>query len=273
MSAKMKAFFSETYAAFDESKAIGVSLKIVLFASTASLIYSQGSLVLSVEKFSLPKYKNGFDLSSLQDIYQNAISSNVISIEVIYSGADFCLVPNKFYKKELIPSLFDILSKEELKVVYQSEEVAKLLAFACYSIQENIQNLFSNATIPVKLLHNSTVLINHLLSKTQINHLHLRVSDQSFECALLNDDSLMFFNQFKFKTLEEFVYFVMSIYNSFDLDVLSFPIIVSGTIAHDSKIIELLNKYVKNVQFTNTASHSVAFAKEISLSCFPHLEM
>lgn len=272
MSAKMKAFFSETYAAFDESKTINVSLKVMLFASTVTLIYNQGKAVLSVEKYSFPKSKNIFDSVGLEAILSEVISDKAATIEFIYSGLDFCLVPKSIYKNDLIPTLFDFLAKDEVNSIYRSEEISKMQAFACYGIQENIFNLLSNFSKSVKITHNSTSLVEYLLNQTQFDQLHLRISDQSFECVLLQNNKLMLFNQFKFKTLEEFVYYVMSIFNSFSLEAMNFPIVLSGTITVDSKIIELLNKYVKNVQFANTSPYSVAFAKEISLSCFPHLE-
>ena len=75
------------------------------------------------------------------------------------------------------------------------------------------------------------------------------VRNYDFDMVILKEGKLLFFNNFKFKTKEDFVYFLLFAMEQNGVSGQDTPVIFSGLIRPASDIIDLCGRYVKNLRF------------------------
>jgi hypothetical protein len=68
---------------------------------------------------------------------------------------------------------------------------------------------------------------------------------------VLKGAKLLFNNTFRFKTKEDFLYFMLFAMEQLQLDAETVQVIFMGMITEDSKIAELVTRYVRNIRFKN----------------------
>ena len=101
--------------------------------------------------------------------------------------------------------------------------------------------------------HPTTALLESLikenLERTDDNRIYLNVNDQYFEIFVFKEAKLLFYNTFRFKTKEDFLYFLLFTMEQLHLDTETVPVYFMGMIEEDSQIVELATRYVRNVRF------------------------
>jgi len=101
--------------------------------------------------------------------------------------------------------------------------------------------------------HPSSVLLAKLikenLERTDDARIYLNIKDKHFDIFVLKGANLLFNNNFRFKTKEDFLYFLLFSMEQLHLDVETVPVYFLGMIAEDSQIVELTRRYVRDIRF------------------------
>jgi hypothetical protein len=101
--------------------------------------------------------------------------------------------------------------------------------------------------------HASTLLLEDLIKenheRTDDSRVYLNVKNNSFEMVVLKGAKLLFDNVFRFKTKEDFLYFVLFSMEQLNIDVEITPVYFMGMIEKDSQIVELVTRYIRDVRF------------------------
>lgn len=101
--------------------------------------------------------------------------------------------------------------------------------------------------------HASTLLLEDLIKenheRTNDSRVYLNVKNNSFEMVVLKGAKLLFDNVFRFKTKEDFLYFVLFSMEQLNIDVEITPVYFMGMIEKDSQIVELVTRYIRDVRF------------------------
>ena len=121
--------------------------------------------------------------------------------------------------------------------------------FAMSATQEKrIRSLWSNAAIT----HQSSVFLNGIMSENNFDDktvAYVNVNSRSFDMAIVNQGKLAFFNNFKFNTKDDFIYFLMFTLEQQQLSGQEVPVYFSGLISGNSEIIKLCERYIKRINF------------------------
>ena len=112
-----------------------------------------------------------------------------------------------------------------------------------------LNNLPENVTIA----HASSVMINSLinenLNRNHDSRVFVNVKNDYFELVIMNGCILVFHNYFRYKTTEDFVYFLIFATSQFNIDNETVPLYFLGHIENTSKILELCSRYFRDIRF------------------------
>ena len=169
------------------------------------------------------------------------------------------------------------------EALYQPEEPEKYLSFgfnlpsgymmladrlACkavnlYALPQTLRNKVLAKWPEAKLTHSSSVFINSL-PYTERSTVFVNVRNRDFDMAVTNEGQLTFFNNFRFNTKDDFVYFLVFAMEQNGLSGQDTPVCFTGLIRPASEIIDLCGRYVSDLRFVedpNVFSVSEALAE------------
>ncbi len=121
-----------------------------------------------------------------------------------------------------------------------------------YSFSKSIKQFLSSKFQNPSFYHFSTSLIDSLLT-TYKNHatrkvlVHVQLTH--FEVVVLENKNLIFYNTFNHTTAEDFMYYLLFVFEQLKLNPETQEAIIIGEIERNSVIYSLLQKYIRNVKF------------------------
>ena len=93
------------------------------------------------------------------------------------------------------------------------------------------------------------MLSNQFKNRTDNKTLFLNVRDDSFDIIFFKEAKLFYYNNFKFKSKEDFIYFLLLTMEQLGLSPEETKIILAGKISEDSGIYKILHEYIRHQQF------------------------
>ena len=162
-------------------------------------------------------------------------------------------VPKEVYQEKNKAKYLDFLglNNEDSVVLTDFIELADM--YNVYSVSKNDYETVGKSSKNLKFQHVSSVLLTSLikenLERTDDTRVYLNIKDQCFEMMVLKGANLLFDNNFRFKTKEDFLYFLLFSIEQLHLDAGSVPVYFLGMIEEKSKIVEMTSRYVRNIRF------------------------
>lgn len=102
------------------------------------------------------------------------------------------------------------------------------------------------------IMHALSGFINHLLNTQQQaagKNLFVNVRADAFQVVLISDGALEFCNSFVFHSPEDFIYHLLFCCTQLQLNPEQVSLTITGEVMRDSILFQMLNKYVRHVQF------------------------
>lgn len=112
------------------------------------------------------------------------------------------------------------------------------------AILKEVKNVFPHP----EFLHISSLLADYIY-KTDQEKVFVFTSAQRIHILIANKGGLRFYNSFKFSAPEDFLYWIMLVLDSHNLDPKVIPVILGGRIGRNGPIIDLLSNYLGDVSF------------------------
>ena len=101
--------------------------------------------------------------------------------------------------------------------------------------------------------HFSSILIESLLinfkNKTRNNSLFVQLHKDYFELVYLKNGKLFFHNSFKFKTKEDFIYFLLAAIDQLNLNPETVKLNLLGDFSKSSIFYEMVYQYIRHIEF------------------------
>ena len=98
-----------------------------------------------------------------------------------------------------------------------------------------------------QVIHSSSVFLENL-PKGDKPFVYVNVRNRNFDMAIMKN-KLLFFNNFRFNTKDDFVYFLLFAMEQCSLSGHDTPVVLSGLIQPSSEIVDLCGRYVKDIRF------------------------
>ena len=164
------------------------------------------------------------------------------------------LIPKELFHKDQLESYLRF--SHELPKGY-SLHYDELPALDCVNVfamsatqEKTIHGLWDSVT----LTHQSSVFVNGVMHEDPHDDktvAYVNVNSRSFDLAIVSEGNLTFFNNFKFNTKDDFIYFLMFALEQQQLSGQEVPVYFAGLISGNSEIIKLCERYIKRIHFIN----------------------
>jgi hypothetical protein len=258
MIAPAKPIFSRLDKAFREDSTRSFHLTIRLSPGGFSFVIfaadKQKYIGLEVFKFNTPA--DDVKYASLLDeiiMHRQWIAYPYQSVIVIVDHISNALIPSPLFdeKEKGTYLAFNQPYRDNSRIAVDNlkNADAKNVYYLSNPLVAKIKELWANADI----VHLSSVLIESLLltnkNKGFEDKVFVNVRDQIFDLVVLRDEKLYFYNQYKFNTKEDFLYFLLFSMEQLRLNPEITEFIYSGLIDKDSPLYELAWHHIRNSRF------------------------
>ena len=136
----------------------------------------------------------------------------------------------------------------------------------------NINNYIFETFGEFTYKHSSTVLIDSVLQKaTKSNNanVYLHVNSTMIEISVVENEQLQLFNIFEYHSKEDFIYYVLFVFEQLKLDVETTIIHLSGNIDKNDELFNLIYTYVRHVEFEKL-NFSYNYSEKVSSDKLHH---
>ncbi len=177
-----------------------------------------------------------------------------IDVRIVYETQQATLVPDALFDASEAATFlrFNQQIGEEDEICYdklRNNESANIFA---------VPNGWRHAlNIPQsKIHHHASVFIEslQLANKHSIkpHQVYIQVHATFFDMMVLDGRKLMFYNTFTYRTAEDFMYFVLFVYEQLKMSPEQTGVVLMGEIVEHSALYDLLYKYIRSIAFVET---------------------
>jgi hypothetical protein len=185
--------------------------------------------------------------------------SNFSKIEVFLNNNYKTLIPSAFFDAEKTSEILHFNFKLDNTFIVQDDFVKSIDSHLIYGYEENLNTILKSVFSQFTIKHYATFLLQHVITHNKLaSGVYAYVQDYSFDVILIKDFKLHFYNTFNFQNTDEFLYFVLAVYNQNELNRELIPLRLFGEIEKGSSIFNAIYEFVRDVDIFSTE-----FDKEI----------
>ncbi len=209
--------------------------KVVLWDAVSLKIESTPYLILKELKALLDKHK--------------LLDQKFSEVVVVHKNNLFSIVPKTLFdEKELANYLkFNTKLLANDHIVYDELENQDMVCV--YVPFTNINNYVFDNFGEFEFRHSSTALLHTLLhqkpSSKPVCYVH--VAEREMELVVLNQKKVMLYNQFNYRTKEDFLYYILFAFEQLNLDTENNKLKLFGKIEEDNELFKICYTYIKKV--------------------------
>ncbi|MEL7020716.1 MAG: DUF3822 family protein [Bacteroidota bacterium] len=162
------------------------------------------------------------------------------------------LVPQRLFDPTKISSYLKTVTPIEEHQHISRDELPTMDLSNVYAVDNLWEEQLSQRFDKCKVHHQNTLLLRSFqrLQRGKSGYaLYAHVSKTFVQLYLYEGTSLLLSNIYNYKSPEDFVYYVLLIYDQFSLSPTELPVQLSGQLKKESTLYSLLYRYVKAVQF------------------------
>ena len=171
----------------------------------------------------------------------------------IFDNDRYTFVPAAVFKEKNKDKYLAVLGLTDEDSVVCADYIKGADAYNVYAITKQEHEALQSLPETTKYYHASSVLVASLIKDNQERpddvRVYLNIKDQKFEMIVLKGCNLLFNNTFRFKTKEDFLYFLLFTIEQLHLDAGSVPVYFLGMIEEKSAIVEVTSRYMRDIRF------------------------
>lgn len=247
-------------------------------------------------KLSIQLSLDGFSFCIFNKAHNKFLSIESNELQNVKNTDDFCIIFEDFFQKHpwlnlsykpvnilfestkstLIPTpLFDAKEEEnytKLNFTFSDDQIIrtdKLVnvdAYKLYTVPKHLIDLLNRLFPGHHLFSHAGILIESLLilNKNQParKRCYVNVRNSYLDIIITEGRKLLYYNAFNYKTKEDFIYYLIFVLDQLKLNPEEIELVLSGYIDKNSKLFELVYKYVRNITFpplTDSFNYSYIF--------------
>ncbi|MBQ0130161.1 MAG: DUF3822 family protein [bacterium] len=201
------------------------------------------------------------DLTDEKDIFntfEKALALNKLngkkfqSVTCIIGNRNYALIPNELFDEKESSKYLGFLHTIPQNGLVLNDNLSENECHGIYSVSncliEKIKGIWPDA----KIVHESSIFLRHITKVANLfatTRVYVYVKNRSFDMAIFKNGNLSFFNNFKFNTKDDFLYFLMFAIEQQKMSAYETSVCVSGMILGSSEIMKLCERYIKDIRF------------------------
>ena len=179
----------------------------------------------------------------------NVFKWSLNSLTLNYFNTTCTLVPNSLFDEKFKRKYLEINSPVEKEDEILIDKLKHINAVVIYSIPQKHLNALRKIK-NIKIKHSATIFLESILEQSKQStksNFFIDVSTKSFNIAFVKNSKLIFYNNFKFKSKNDFLYYVLNCFNTLDINSKEVELIISGEFKKD-EVINDLKMYIKKIK-------------------------
>lgn len=182
-----------------------------------------------------------------------AFSEDFNDVLVIHQNELSALVPEALFNKESKADYLKFNSKILRNDFITEDRIAINNSVNVYVPYVNINNYIFETFGAFVYKHSSSILIDSFIqtpeSTTEEPIVYVNVNKNTLELLVLKNGKLQLYNVFEYHSKEDFIYYVLFVFEQLKLDVESTQVLLSGNIVIGDENFVMLYLYIRHVTF------------------------
>ena len=236
-----------------------LSIQVSLNGLSFCILDTAEKTIRASEKLIFPKQLTPYAvLKQLKQLFETheILRSNYSEVVVVHRNNLFGLVPKILFDADELPNYLKFNTKilANDHIAYDELDAHEIINVYVpfVNINNHLYDLFGAFTFK----HHSTILIESLLEKYHLsketniaNHpvCYLYICEGQMDVTIIHQKKLLLYNNFDFITKEDFVYYLLFIFEQLKLDTESVLVKLFGNIEEDDDIYELCSRYIAHI--------------------------
>ena len=171
------------------------------------------------------------------------------SVTCLFDNRYCTLVPEPLFDETQQAKYLDFSFQIPEGYAIASESIEKCACRNVFAYPKALHDKVSTKWKDVQFKHTSSIHVNQMMEGDNDSFVSVLVRNRDFDMAIKKNGKLLFFNNFKFNTKEDFAYFLLFAMEQNDISGSDALIRFSGLIRPASEIVDLCGRYVKNLRF------------------------
>ena len=182
-------------------------------------------------------------------------SDDFSSVNIVHHNELSTLVPKPLFNEENSADYLKFNSKILKTDFLSHDDIIINDSVNVYVPYVNVNNYIYETFGEFIYKHASTILIDTLLQENENSNgkiVYVNVNKNSFEIVVIENGSLLLYNNFDYGTKEDFIYFVLFTFEQLNLDPETVPLELIGNISDGDENFNILYKYVRHVSIKDS---------------------
>lgn len=222
--------------------------------------------------FSNINFEKELAFDDFLDFLEAYINNNALlnhsykSIKLIWLSNKNTLIPCDYFNKENLKKYFEFNQKlDDLDEIHYNE-LNYVNAYSVYTIPYQIANIFIKQFPKLKFYNQQIPFIEQVLFKyhSETKKVFVNINNDFIDLCITENEKLLLYNNFSYKTELDIIYFIMYIFDQFELKTEDTELILSGFIDKKSLIYSKLKGFIRHLKFDklpDDATYSYTFNK------------
>ena len=172
-------------------------------------------------------------------------------VSCIYSEARSTLLPTALFDREQLRLYFEFnhVLNELDELHYNCLKQAE--AYVVFPIHTEIANLCLKRWLNINFFHQATPFIDSIISIDNPGGklAGINFNEGHFDIIVTDNKKLIYHNNFRYRSDEDLLYFVLFVFDKMGLDQETTPVLLSGDIDKFSERPSLLKRYIRKLSF------------------------
>jgi len=184
---------------------------------------------------------------------QDWLNQSFEKTTIIFESPVSTLIPEPLFDKANLKHYLRFNHHLEDSEIVKNDYLPLLDAENIWAIPQNLNDLLID-TFPEASVHNhASSLIESLLQQNKNRDagesIFVNIRKNWFDIIVLKENNLVLFNSFKYRTKEDFIYFLIYVMEQLRLNPEKTDVTLMGEILKISSVYEITYKYVRNINF------------------------
>ena len=210
--------------------------------------------VMQFKSFALDPYKT---IEQQLDVFfdkEEALTQGYEDVLILHDNNLNTFVPSVLFDGNALGSYLQYNTKVFPTDYFDFDSVPQMQMENVYVPYVAFNNYFLDVFGSFTFQHINTNLVQHFLSKSVSNdqvEFFVQIASNHFEIVLLQNKKLVFFNSYEYQTKEDFIYYILFVFEQLQLDAQTQLVQLFGVISEESELYQTVYKFVRHVQVAN----------------------
>ncbi len=240
---------------------------LILQISLTELSYCvKDSLKNKIERVGNYFFKSGFDAIPVEDSLKNAfaiipeLNAKYDKIIILHANNLFALIPNVLFDENNLNSYLQYNAKIFETDSFNHDSIANYDIMMAYVPYVNINNLLIDYLGDFTYKHAYSILIQKALDKSKNidkTQLFVHIQKNNFQITAVQNQKLILFNTFEYKTEIDFIYYLLFTIEQLGLNPEIVPLQLLGDIKKEYVLYKIAYTYIRNIVFLNESNNLI----------------